>query len=147
RKIIAEKGRKVVGTKRSNCRENVMAVATINAAGEVILSLIIFKGQRVQAAWVNGVSPPGALYASTESSSMQGPVFINHIKAFYKHIAGTGEDDGKPHVLMLDGQASHLTFEAIKLAMSLNIELFQFPSHSSHITQPLDVAALGIFKR
>ncbi|CAN0100310.1 unnamed protein product [Sphacelaria rigidula] len=42
RKIVAERGQKVVATKRSNCRENVTVVATINAAGEVTPPLIIF---------------------------------------------------------------------------------------------------------
>ena len=31
--------------------------------------------------------------------------------------------------------------------MSLNVELFQLPSHSSHMTKPLDVAAFGCFKK
>lgn len=147
KKVIAEKGQKVVGTKRSNSRENVTVVATINAAGEVTPPLLIFKGQRMQAAWVHRGGPPGALYTATESSFMQGPVFVSYIKSFHKHIVDTGKNDGKPHVLVLDGHVSHLTFEVVKLAVSLNIELFQLPSHSSHITQPLDVAAFGIFKK
>ena len=48
---------------------------------------------------------------------------------------------------MLDRHSSHVTFEADKLAISFNIELFQLPSHSSHINQPQDVAAFGPFKR
>ncbi|CAM9803514.1 unnamed protein product, partial [Sphacelaria rigidula] len=137
-KVIAERGQKVVGTKHSNSRENVTVVTTITSTGEVTPALMISEGQRVQPAGVNGGGPPGAFYASTESSFMQGPVVISFIKAFHKHSA-----DGKPHVQVLHEHASHLTLEVIKLAMSLNIELFQLPSHSSHITQPLDVARLG----
>ncbi|CAM9972163.1 unnamed protein product, partial [Sphacelaria rigidula] len=48
----------------------ITVVATIDAAGKVTPPLIILKGQRVQAAWVNGGGPPGALYAATESSFM-----------------------------------------------------------------------------
>ncbi|CAB1096598.1 unnamed protein product [Ectocarpus sp. CCAP 1310/34] len=48
---------------------------------------------------------------------------------------------------MLDGHASHMSYEVIKLAMELNIILFQLPSHTSHITQPLDVVAFGTFKK
>lgn len=44
-KVIDEKVQKVVGTKWSNFRENVTMVATVNAAGEVMSPLIIFKGQ------------------------------------------------------------------------------------------------------
>ena len=55
--------------------------------------------------------------------------------------------DGKPHVLVLDGHASHVCYDVIKLAIELDIVLFQLPSHTSHITQPLDVAAFGSFKK
>ena len=48
KRVIAERGQKVVATKRSNGRENVTVVATINAAGEAMPPLIIFKGQRLQ---------------------------------------------------------------------------------------------------
>ncbi|CAN0342927.1 unnamed protein product, partial [Pylaiella littoralis] len=37
--------------------------------------------------------------------------------------------------------------EVIRLAMNLKIILFQLPSHTSHITQPLDVVAFGRFKK
>ncbi|CAN0015199.1 unnamed protein product, partial [Sphacelaria rigidula] len=113
---------------------NVTVVATLNAADEVTPPLIIFRGQRVQLAWLNGGGSPGAWYASTESPFIQGPVFISYIKAFHRHILDTGKADGKPHVLMLDGHASHFTFEVIELAMPLNSELFQLPLHSSHTT-------------
>ncbi|CAN0427610.1 unnamed protein product, partial [Hapterophycus canaliculatus] len=55
--------------------------------------------------------------------------------------------DGKPHVIVLDGHVLHVSLEVIKLAISLNIVLIQLPSHTSHITQPLDVAAFGCFKK
>lgn len=77
--IIAEKGQRVVGTKRSNSLENSTVVATVNATGGVTPPTIIFKGQRVQAAWLgtgeNEV--PGATYAATDSSFMQGTVVVN----------------------------------------------------------------------
>lgn len=139
----------MVGTKRANSRENTTVVATINAAGQAMPPLIIFKGKRLQPAWFgyNNVGPPGAKYAVTDTSFMQGHVFVDFINDFHRHIKENGLDDGKPHILVLDGHASHVNFEVIKLAKSLGIELFQLPSHSSHKTQPLDVACFGIFKR
>ncbi|CAB1107027.1 unnamed protein product [Ectocarpus sp. CCAP 1310/34] len=49
--------------------------------------------------------------------------------------------------LVLDGHASHTTFDAISLAISLDIDLFQLPSHTSHITQPFVVGTFGTFKK
>ena len=147
KRVIAERGQKVVGTKRSNCRENVTVVVTINAAGEVMPPLIIFKGKRLQEDWLSkDTGVPGATYAVTDSSMMQGPVFFS-FKKIYKYLVDNGRSDGKPHVILLDGHASHLTLEVIRFAMDNNLVLFQLPSHSSHITQPLDVCAFGIFKR
>ena len=137
----------MVGTKRSNSRENTTVVATINEAGTATPSLIIFKGQRVQAAWLGNGVPPGSKIAATDSSFMQGAVFVNYITDFHNFIVENGLADGKPHILVLDGHASHVNLDVIQLAMTLNIELSQLPSHSSHMTQSLDVAAFGCFKK
>ena len=147
KRVIAERGQKVVGTKRSNSRENTTVVATINAAGTATPPLIIFKGQRVQAARLGNGGPPGSKFAATDSSFMQGAVFVNYITDFHNFIVENGLADGKPHTLVLDGHASHVNLDVIQLAMTLNIELFQLPSHSSHMTQPLDVAVFGCFKK
>ncbi|CAB1115478.1 unnamed protein product [Ectocarpus sp. CCAP 1310/34] len=41
--------------------------------------------------------------------------------------------ESRTHILVLDGHASHMSYE--------------LPSHTSHITQPLDVVAFGTFKK
>ncbi|CAM9940743.1 unnamed protein product, partial [Sphacelaria rigidula] len=147
-KLIAECGQKVVSTMRSNSRENMTLVTTINAAGDVIFPLIIFKGQHVQAAWMDeSKGPANARYAATESSFMQGSVFIEYLKNFHKQVDERGLLDGNPHVLVVDSHASHVTFDVIKLTRTLNIVLFPLPSHTSHITQLSDVAAFGSFKQ
>ena len=84
KRVIAERGQKVVGAKRSNSRENTTVVATIKAAGIAIPPLIIFKGQRVQAAWLEKGGPPGAKYAATDSSFMQGAGFAEYINFFHR---------------------------------------------------------------
>ena len=110
--------------------------------------LIIFKGQRLQEDWITrDTGVPGATYAVTDSSMMQGSVFFAFFRRFHKHLVDNGKVDGKPHIIVLDGHASHLTLEVIKFAMDNNLVIFQLPSHSSHLTQPLDVCAFGIFKR
>ena len=133
---------------RSNSRENVTVVTTISADGTTWKPTIIFKGQRVQADWMSEENgPPNARYTATDSSFMQGTVFLNYLKDFHKQLGERGLLDGKPHVLVLDGHASHVCYGVIKLAIELDIVLFQVPSHTSHITQPLGVAAFGSFKK
>ncbi|CAM9412197.1 unnamed protein product [Pylaiella littoralis] len=147
-KAFAESGQKVIGSMRSNSRENTTVVATISADGHTWAPTIIFKGQRLQADWfVERNGPEGARYTCTDSSFMQGDVFIAYLKGFHKQLGDRGLLDGKPHLLLLDGHASHVSVEVIRLAMNLKIILFQLPSHTSHITQPLDVVAFGRFKK
>ncbi|KAL3290300.1 hypothetical protein HHI36_023644 [Cryptolaemus montrouzieri] len=45
----------------------------------------------------------------------------------------------RPVVLFMDSHASHINPEVIFLAKANDIFLFTFPSHKSHILQPLDV--------
>ncbi|CBN74791.1 transposase [Ectocarpus siliculosus] len=70
-----------------------------------------------------------------------------YLKDFHKQLGDRGLLDGKPHILLLDGHASHVSVEVVRLAMNLKIILFQLPSRTSHITQPLDVVAFGRFKK
>ncbi|CAB1121401.1 unnamed protein product [Ectocarpus sp. CCAP 1310/34] len=77
-KAIVARGTKVPGARRSNSRENTTVVATIGADGHTFHPTIIFKGQRMQPAWIqdnNGV--PDAKYTVTESSFIQSHVFLD----------------------------------------------------------------------
>ena len=50
-------------------------------------------------------------------------------------------------LLILDGHASHVTINVIKLAYENNIHLLcRLPAHTSHILQPLDVSVFYSFK-
>ncbi|CAM9476036.1 unnamed protein product, partial [Ascophyllum nodosum] len=79
-------GQKVVGTKRSNSRENTTVVATTNAPETTTSPLIISKGQRVQAPRLWNGGPSGSKIAATDSSFMQGAVFANYIADFYDFV-------------------------------------------------------------
>ena len=88
--MIAERGQKVVTSKRSNSRETTTVVATIAAAGTTIPPLIIFKGQRVQAAWLGNGGPNGAKFAATDSLFLQGPMFVKYIQDFHSFPVSNG---------------------------------------------------------
>jgi len=48
--------------------------------------------------------------------------------------------NGCPRLLILDGHRSHINFEFCQYAIDNNIELLCFPSHTTHLLQPLDVS-------
>ena len=124
KRVIAERGQKVVGTKCSNSRENTTVVSNINAAGTTTPPLIIFRGERVQDAWFGNGEPPGCKIAATDSSFMRGAVFVDYIADFHEFIVENGLANDKPRILVLAGHALHVNLDLIQLAMSLNIELF-----------------------
>ncbi|CAB1107322.1 unnamed protein product [Ectocarpus sp. CCAP 1310/34] len=145
-KAIVPTGTKVPGARRSHSRENTTVVASIGADGQTYNPIIIYKGQRMQPAWIqdkNGVLD--AKYTVTGSSFIQSHVLLDYLRDLREQLDARGLQ-GKVS-LVLDGHASHTTFDAISLAISLDIDLFQLPSHTSHITQPLDVGTFGIFKK
>lgn len=119
----------------------------MNAVGAAMPPLLIYVEERVQPTWIADPGPPGSLYAANESSMMQGLCFLKFIKVFHKYIVGSGQGDGKPHVMVFDGHTSHVTIEMLRFARPNNIALFKLPSHSSHLTQLLDIWVFGIFKR
>ena len=57
------------------------------------------------------------------------------------------EKKDKPVYLFLDGHRSRLNSEAIELFAKNNIKVIIFPAHSSHCTQPFDVAIAAPFKK
>lgn len=50
--------------------------------------------------------------------------------------------EGRPRLLILDGQGSHFTYDLCVYAHSYNLCLLCLPAHSIHLLQPLDV---GLF--
>ena len=147
KRVVAERDQTVVGIKRSNSRETTTVVATINAAEATTPPLMIFKGQRVQAAWLRNGGPTEAKFAATASSFMQGLVFVKYVQDFHDVLVSIRLGDDKPYIAVLDDHASHVNIEVIQLAMRPDIELFQLPSHSFHMTQLLNVAAFVCFER
>ncbi|CAM9140205.1 unnamed protein product, partial [Ectocarpus sp. 4 AP-2014] len=145
-KTVVPTGTKVPGARRSNSRENTTVVASIGADGHTFHPTIIYKGQRMQPAWMednNGV--PDSKNTVTESSFIQSHFFLGYLRDFREQLDARGLHGKVAHVL--DGHASHTTFDAISLAISLDIDLFRLPSHTSHITQPLDVGTFVTFKK
>ena len=49
--VLGEKGAKVAGVKRSNVRENLSMLVTINAAGKSLPPLYIFKAFKRKTSW------------------------------------------------------------------------------------------------
>jgi hypothetical protein len=65
-------------------------------------------------------------------------------KNFLEHT-NTGPDSPK-RVLLMDGQRSHTTLEFVIRANKANIQRYLYPSHLTHVMQPLDVGVFQPYK-
>jgi len=89
---------------------------------------------------------PGAGVAVSETGWSNTEIFKEYMVGhFLKHVQRS--DPAQPILLLLDGHSTHTSLHMVHWAMEHNIHLFVLPAHTSHITQPLDVAVFGPFKR
>ncbi|XP_039970037.1 uncharacterized protein LOC120781936 [Bactrocera tryoni] len=85
----------------------------------------------------------GAVGVANGSGNMNSDVFPQFMRHFIKH---TGANAASPTMLLLDNRGSHLSIEAIDLALDHGITLLSFPPKFTHKMQPLDVAVFAPFK-
>ena len=108
--------------------------------------LVIFKGENLCQHWI-----PEDIYLDWKfacnskgwTSNLHGLEWL--IKCFdesTKEKAG-----GKTCLLICDGHESHVTSDLLQHCRENNIVLLLLPPHTSHMTQPLDVAVFGLLKK
>ena len=52
----------------------------------------------------------------------------------------------RKHLLLLDGHASHISYNVVNKAATYGIDIWLLPSHTTHRMQPLDVSIFKSFK-
>jgi hypothetical protein len=52
----------------------------------------------------------------------------------------------RPLLLLCDGHCSHVSLDVISFARSNGITILKFPSHTTHVLQPLDVSVFTPLK-
>lgn len=79
-----------------------------------------------------------------ESKYTNNDLAIEWMNHFILHTKSTLTSNLK--VLLLDSHNSHHTYEFVQLAKQNNIFIYTFPSHLTHILQPLDVEIFQLYK-
>ncbi|GBP09569.1 Tigger transposable element-derived protein 6 [Eumeta japonica] len=114
----------------------------VNAIGEKIPPLIVFKGKNVWNQWTSPDAYPNTTYAATVNGWMEGEVFESYFKKTL--IPAVGHQ--RPILLIYDGHSTHVGLNVIEAALKENITILKLPAHTSHILQPLDIAVMKSFK-
>ncbi|KAE8740524.1 hypothetical protein FOCC_FOCC013970 [Frankliniella occidentalis] len=86
---------------------------------------------------------PGTLGLAAPSGWMNGDVFPLVMEHF---VRNTKSSKDNPTLLILDNDTSHLPLEALDIAKANGVTLLTLSPHTSHKTQPLDVAVFSPFR-
>lgn len=137
--VIAQKGAKRVHMQASEYAENVTVVGCVNALGNAIPPMILFKGIRKKPEFDDNL-PTGSIVRMAPKGSMTTELFLE----FVKHL-GKYKTVGKC-LLIFDGAKSHLDFRIVEEAEKYDIVLYCLPSNTTHELQPLDKACYRPFE-
>ena len=132
--VVSEKGSASYQITSGEKGETTTVLAGFNGIGVYAPLLVLFKGKRMKSEWAVG-SPPDTLIRMTDNGWITTETFTEWAKTFCEFVV----NDGKPHLLLLDGHSSHtfnMTF--LDLMSSNNIHVMSFPSHTTHVLQPAD---------
>ena len=123
-------------------RKSVTVIETIIADGrEPLPPFIIAPGQKIMDNWISEELVGNERLACTPTGYTNNQIVMEYLDHLIEH-SHAGPD--KPwKLLLLDGHESH-RYDPFQLkAAEHHIKLFFYPSHLTHVLQPLDV---GIFR-
>jgi hypothetical protein len=66
---------------------------------------------------------------------------FKYFLCFFKNFVSSGSFETNQHFIILDGDGSRATLEAIEQA-HLRLKMIKFPLHTSHALKPLDVTCI-----
>jgi DDE superfamily endonuclease len=122
----------------SSYKDFFTAVICVGADGSLVAPGLIVDGKLHQKRWY----PPrdgghcDVAIACNKTHNMTEDLFASWLRYFDKSLPATVV---RPVLLILDNHASHVSYNNIKLAKSLKIEMIGLPSNCSSSFQPLDV--------
>ncbi len=126
-------------------RLSVTIVESISADGTAIPPVIIVPGKMIMASWFSANMTGHELLTVSESGYTNEGICMIWLDHFIKH-RDCGPNKEWP-ILLLDGATCHETPKfAIKAKMN-KIWIVKFPSHQTHLLQPLDVGFFRQWKR
>ena len=125
-------------------RTTVTAVECISADGRYLNPLIIWPATTHRSNWTT-FPTPGWHYACNESGYTDSNISLQWLKRVFDPETKE-RANGRPRVLILDGSGTHETLEILEYCFANNIILCRLPSHTSHKTQPCDVAVFRPLK-
>ncbi|XP_072376145.1 uncharacterized protein [Diabrotica undecimpunctata] len=115
----------------------------ISAAGGAVPPVFVYPRIRNPEEYLGDEYPTSTMALGNKKAWITSDFFSKVLKHFANSVKCSVESKV---LLLLDNHESHISVEAIKLCREKGIVSLYFPSHTTHRTQPLDVAVFGPFK-
>lgn len=125
-------------------REFISLLACACADGTTTPPALIYQGTSndLQSSWVDDLQEgEEAYFTSSENGWTCNALGIAWLRKFHKDTVKKARN--RRRLLIIDGHSSHINWEFITLADSLNILILIMPPHTTHRLQPLDVGLFG----
>lgn len=132
--------------------EHITLAASISADGRALAPVVMLRG--VEAKYrtlVDGVTqtpaeflPHDTLVCYHNPAGVNGPIMETWTASYLdqtKELRATGKT-----MVIFNGYASHLSIRVLRMFRENNTIVYALPSHTSHVTQSLDVAVFGPMK-
>ena len=147
-KVLTGREKKTECLSTPACRTWTTIVECINATGQCIDPLVIFKGKSVQKQWFpdDRSGMLGWHFEAQDNGFIDCSIAQGWLENCF--IPQSGAGPGKEtRLLVLDGHISHETDEFQYTCYYNNIHLLYLPAHASHVLQPLDVGVFSSLKQ
>ena len=127
-------------------QEWVTDIECINAAGEALPPMLIFKAQNLNSGWLPPETPSDWHFGVSENGWTSNNLGLSWlIKVFEPQTRKKAGNNRR--MLIADGHGSHIQADFIAYCMEHAIDLLIMPPHCSHLLQPLDIGIFSAFKR
>jgi hypothetical protein len=127
-------------------QEWITAIECVNAVGEALSPMVIFKAKDTNSRWIPEDAPTNWRFSTSNSGWTSNSHGFEWLRTMFEPESRLKSKE-KPRLLIADGHASHITANMIALCMENNIDLLILPPHCSHLLQPLDVGVFGPLKK
>ena len=127
-------------------REWATAIECVSSDGFVLPPFLIVQGVNHLTSWYTGTDlPPSWVIKPSQNGWTDNETAMDWIRHFDQHTDIRRK--GAYRMLVLDGHESHVSAQFEAFCKEKNIITLCLPSHSSHLTQPLDVGCFSVLKR
>ena len=144
--VIIDKRQNSAGkTGTASKSENITAIETGCADGTLLPPFLIFKGQYLQSTWFSTNVPDDWIAVTSPNGWTSDLLAMGWLKRVFEPST-RNKANGNYRIIILDGHHSHLTPEFMEYCTEHRIIVLCLPAHTSHMTQPMDIAVFSPVK-